>query len=166
MRRVGATGRALLIAAAAQKWNVPAGECETSAGTVHHRASGKSASYGELASDRAKQTVPDAKSLKLKEQKDFRIIGTEIPGVDNLDIVTGKPLFGIDVDVPGMQYATYQRCPTFGGTVKSANLDAVKKEHGVVDAFVVEPNPATGLVVGCGDRRDLLVVCQAGPREA
>lgn len=138
MRKVGATGRAMLVAAAAQQWGVAASECTTSEGTVHHTQSGRSLSYGDLASAAAKVEAPDAKTLTLKDPKDFKIIGTSIPGVDNADITTGKPLYGIDVSVPGMKYAVFEKCRVHGGTVKSANLDAVKAAPGVTDAFVVE----------------------------
>src|SRR5215510_15394052 len=74
----------------------------------------------------------------LKDPKDFKLLGTRVPGVDNPKIVTGAPLFGIDVQLPGMLYATYTKCPAFGGKVISANLDAVKARPGVRDAFVLE----------------------------
>jgi isoquinoline 1-oxidoreductase beta subunit len=148
MRKVGAVGRAMLVAAAAKQWGVPASECTTMAGEVLHAASKRKAGYGELASAAAALPVPDPDSLKLKDPKDFRIIGTAVPGVDNLAIVTGKPLFGIDVEVPGMRYAALQRCPVFGGTVKSVDLDAVKRAPGVLDAFVVDANAEVGLPSG------------------
>src|SRR6185369_15284666 len=74
----------------------------------------------------------------LKDPKDFKLIGTRVPGVDNQKIVTGVALFGIDVKLPGMLYATYTKCPTFGGKVVSANLDEVKKRPGVRDAFLLD----------------------------
>ncbi|HVS16518.1 MAG TPA: molybdopterin cofactor-binding domain-containing protein [Thermoanaerobaculia bacterium] len=150
MRRVGAAGRALLVAAAAERWGVVASELETSEGVVHHRASGKSAPYGELATEAAGLDAPDARSLALKDAKDFKIIGTPKPGVDNPAIVTGKPLYGIDVSLPGMKYAVFEKCPVFGGKVKSANLDAVRAAPGVAHAFVVEggSNPLEGLQSG------------------
>ena len=138
MRQVGAAARAMLVAAAADKFGVEAGECETEAGVVHHRASGRSVPYGEVASAAAKMEAPSASSLKLKDEKDYKIIGQPLPGVDNPKIFTGQPLFGIDVEVPGMLHAVYEKCRVFGGKVESANLDAVKAEPGVRDAFVVE----------------------------
>jgi isoquinoline 1-oxidoreductase beta subunit len=136
MRRAGATGRAMLVEAAAQTWGVPAGECTTENGAVIHAASKKRATYGELASKAATLTAPA--NAPLKDPKDFKLIGTRVPGVDNQKIVTGQALFGIDVRLPGMLYATYMKCPVFGGKPVSANLDEVKKRPGVRDAFIVD----------------------------
>lgn len=138
MRRVGAAARAMLVGAAAQRWNVPAAECTTEAGVVHHRASNRSATYGELATTAASIAPPDLATVPLKDPKTFRIIGQRTRGVDNRAIVTGKPLFGIDVTRPNLHYATFVKCPVFGGTVASANLDAVKALPGVTHAFVVQ----------------------------
>ena len=145
MRRVGAAGRAMLIAAAAQQWNVPAGECETDRGTVLHRASNRSLTYGELASAAAAVPAPDLATMKLKDPKSFRIIGTRVRGVDTKAIVTGKPLFGIDITVPGMLYGTFHKAPVFGAKVVSANLAAIKAMPGVRHAFVVDGFAASGL---------------------
>jgi isoquinoline 1-oxidoreductase beta subunit len=138
MRKVGAAARAVLVSAAAQTWNVPESELTTSASTVVHRASNRKISYGELATKAATLTPPDMETVKLKDPKDFTIIGKGMPGVDNHKIVTGQPLFGIDVTVPGMLYAVFEKAPVFAAKVKSANLEEVKKEPGVKHAFVVE----------------------------
>jgi len=138
MRKVGATARAVLVSAAAQTWNVPESELTTSASTVVHQPSNRKASYGELAAKAATLTPPDMETVKLKDPKDFTIIGKGMPGVDNHKIVTGKPLFGIDVTVPGMLYAVFEKAPVYAAKVKSANLDEIKKEPGVKHAFVVD----------------------------
>ncbi|MEO7456078.1 MAG: molybdopterin cofactor-binding domain-containing protein [Gemmatimonadaceae bacterium] len=138
MRRVGAGGRAMLVAAAAELWSVPAAEIETSKGVARHAASNRTATYGELASKAATVAAPDLAKVTLKDPKAFTIIGQRTRNVDAHAIVTGTPLYGIDVTLPGMLYATFVKAPVFGAKVKSANVDAVKKLPGVRHAFVVE----------------------------
>jgi isoquinoline 1-oxidoreductase subunit beta len=145
MRRLGAAARSMIIAAAAQAWGVSAEECSTQSGIVYHRASNRSISYGEVAAKAATMPVPAFASLKLKDSKDYRIIGTTTAGIETKEILTGKPIFGIDVTVPGMLYAAFEKTPVLGGKVVSANLDAIKSMKGVKHAFIVEgiplPNP-------------------------
>ena len=148
MRQVGAAARHMIIAAAAQSWGVPAAEITTVAGKVVHSSSNRSASYGEFAAAAAKVAPPEMKTLTLKDPKDYRIIGKPIPGVDNRKIVTGQPLFGSDIKVPGMLYAVYQRCPVIGGKAVSANLDVIKKLPGVKHAFIVPESKGGGSMSG------------------
>jgi isoquinoline 1-oxidoreductase beta subunit len=141
LRRVGAAGRQMLVTAAAQTWKVPELECRTEAGVVHHNKSGRSLGYGALASKAVNVPVPNLRDVTLKDPKTFTIIGRRIPGVDNIKVVTGQKLFGIDVEVPGMLHAVFEKCPVFGGKVVSANVDAIKKLPGIHDAFIVKGQP-------------------------
>ena len=138
LRRAGAAGRQMLVAAAAQQWGVAAADCTTSAGKVLHKASGRSIGYGELASAAAALPAPDLKTVTLKDPKDYTIIGARTRSAYAADVVAGKPLYTIDFTLPGLLTAVYQKCPVFGGKVASANLDAVKALPGVKHAFVVE----------------------------
>ena len=138
MRQAGAVARAMLVSAAARRWKVKAEECVTAHGEVTHKASGRKLTYGALASVATKQPVPDLGSIKLKDSKEYTIIGHSIPGYEGPKLVKGEPLFGIDMVVPGMLYGAFQKCPVFGGKVVSVNLDAIRKLPGVRLAFVVE----------------------------
>jgi isoquinoline 1-oxidoreductase beta subunit len=142
LRRVGAAARQMLVAAAAQSWSVVPSECRTEAGVVYHQKSNRSLPYGALAAKAATLPVPDLATVTLKDPETFKIVGHPIPGVDNEKIVTGQALFGIDVDVPGMLHAVFQKCPVFGGKVTSANVDALKTLPGVHDAFIVKASEA------------------------
>ena len=139
LRRVGAGARAMLVAAAAAAWGVPAAEITTGGAMLRH-ASGKSASYGSMATAAAQLPAPDAAKLALKDPRAFRLIGTPVSGVDNRAIVTGKPLFGIDAKLPGMKFAVYHKRGIAGAEVKSVDLAPVKARKGVSDAFVVTGN--------------------------
>jgi isoquinoline 1-oxidoreductase beta subunit len=141
MRQVGAAARATLIAAAAQQWSVPATRLTTASGRVIDAETNRSVGYGELARAAAALEPPDPASLTLKDARDYKIIGKGIPGVDNPALVTGKPLFGLDVSLPGMLHAVYERCPVPGGSVTGANLDEIRRMPGVRHAFVVPNGP-------------------------
>ncbi len=138
LRQAGAVGRSMLITAAAEQWGVSADECSTDKSVVTHGPSGRTATYGELAIAASKVPVPDPESLTLKAREDYKILGSRLGGVENDKVVSGQPLFGSDIVVPDMVFATYTRCPAFGGRVVSANLDEVRAIDGVLDAFILE----------------------------
>jgi isoquinoline 1-oxidoreductase beta subunit len=141
LRQAGATVRELMIAAAATKWSVPRAECEAKNGSVRHTKSSRSASYGELVEAAAKLPLPDPAKVKLKDEKDFVLIGHATPRVDIPSKVNGSALFGIDVRVPEMVFAVVARCPTFGGKVAHFDAAKAKAVSGVRDVFEI---PALG----------------------
>lgn len=139
LRTAGATARQMLLEAAAKRWNVPLTECTTDKGFVLHTGDNRKLSYGELATDASQLTVPT--NVKLKEIKDFKLIGSSIRNVDNPKIITGKPLFGLDFYREGMLFAMLQR-PAFGYKLKSVNSAAAKAMSGIVDIVTFDNNVA------------------------
>ncbi len=119
MRQAGATARAMIVAAAAKQWGVPAAQVTTKAGEVIHAASNRRAPYAALAAAAAKEAVPDAATLTLKDPATFTIIGKPVAGPDTPAIVAGKPLFGVDTVLPGMVHAALLTAPVRGATLKS-----------------------------------------------
>jgi isoquinoline 1-oxidoreductase beta subunit len=129
LRKAGATVRKMMMEAAADQWKVDVSTCKTSKGVVLG-PSGQKATYGSLAEAASKLPVPT--EVTYKDRKDYKIIGTRVKGVDNKNVVTGKPLFGIDIRKPGMVFAQIVR-PPFGATLKSFSADDVKKMPGILD---------------------------------
>jgi isoquinoline 1-oxidoreductase subunit beta len=117
---------------------VPAAELTTDKGKVIHVATGRSLTYGQLATKAATLPIPDEKTVRLKKEGEFRVMGSRVGGVDNPAIVTGQPLFGIDQKLPGMVYAALEKSPVYGGRLISANTERIKKLPGVLDCFVIE----------------------------
>lgn len=136
LRTAGATARYMLVAAAAQTWNVPVGEITTSAGVIEHKGSGKKAHYGEMASLAATMEVPE--EVTLKEIKDFKIVGSSKKNVDAQKIVTGMPLFSLDHKVDGMKYAAIVHPPAFGMKLKSFDKGSVSGITGIMDVFSIQ----------------------------
>jgi isoquinoline 1-oxidoreductase beta subunit len=129
MRRVGATARTMLIAAAAQRWRVSAASCRAERGEVVHVPTGRKLSYGAVAEAAAGQRVPT--EVKLKDPKDWKLIGTPAKRLDSPDKVNGRAQFGIDVKVPGMKVATVAACPAFGGKLASVDDSKARAVNGV-----------------------------------
>jgi isoquinoline 1-oxidoreductase beta subunit len=146
LRTAGASARHLLIQAAAARWKVPASECGTANARVNHTLSGNSLSYGELANDAATFPIPAPSELRFKARKDYHIIGKRKTGVDNLAIVTGKPLFGYDLNLPDQKTAVFVKCPASQGRLVDANLEAIRSARGVVEVFTLEANSAPELL--------------------
>jgi len=140
LRTAGATARSMLIQAAAQQWALPVEECTASNGFVIHSKSGKKLGFGELAEQASALPVP--KDVKLKDRKDFKIIGTAVNNVANKNIVTGKPLFGLDFYREGMLFAVIQRPVAFGTKVKSVDSASAKALPGITDVVVFKNNVA------------------------
>jgi len=145
LRRAGATARAMLVAAAAQRWQVPAAEITVDKGVVAHPATGRRATFGELAAEAARQTPPA--QVALKDPKDFKLIGRSAPRVDSLAKTNGSAVYTFDLRLPDMLTAVIARPPRFGATVRSFDATAARQVPGVVD---VVPIP-TGIAVVARD---------------
>lgn len=135
LRTAGATAKHMLIEAAAKQWGVSPMECTAADSVVRHASSGRSASYGSLAAVAATLTPPAPEQVKLKDPSEFTLIGTSQINVDMEDILTGKPIFGMDQKVPGMLYSTALRPPAFGQKLKSFDDKAARAVNGVKDVF-------------------------------
>ncbi|MHC2438843.1 xanthine dehydrogenase family protein molybdopterin-binding subunit [Bradyrhizobium sp. USDA 4451] len=129
MRKAGATAKAMLVAAAAKRWNVEPASCRAENGEVHHAASGRKLSYGELAADAAQMPVPE--NVTLKRPAEFRLIGTPAKRLDTPSKINGTAVYGIDARPPGVKIATLAQSPVFGGRVKRVDDAAAKAVNGV-----------------------------------
>ena len=136
LRMAGATARQMLREAAAQAWNVPIDEITTEAGVLYHKKSNRSTSYGAMASAAARVSVP--KEVRLKDVSEFKLIGSSQKNVDGKKIVTGQPLFGIDIQRDGMLIAMIVHPPSFGMKFKSIIGSSARTMPGVVDIFPIK----------------------------
>lgn len=158
LREAGAAARHMLIEAAALSWGVPVEEVTTKAGMLYHKKSGRSATYGSVASKAS--TIPVPKGIKLKELKDFGTVRSSKKNVEGLKIVSGKPLFGIDYTAEGMLIAMIEHPPAFGMKLKSFDASESLKMPGIKDVFA-QKLYEDGFEQGGFDTRtfnDLLVV--------
>src|SRR5688572_19583546 len=129
LRKSGASAREMLVSAAATEWNVPAAECSAAGGVITHGPSKRRTTYGKVATAASKLEAP--KEVKLKDPKDWKIAGTSPKRLDTPDKVRGKPVFGVDVQLPGMLHASIVQSPVFLGKVKSVDSSAAEKMRGV-----------------------------------
>lgn len=136
LRMAGASARHMLREAAAQSWGVPMEEVSTGSGVLHHKSSGKSANYGEMAAAAAQIPVPE--EVQLKDPNNFRLIGTSRKNVDGKKIITGQPLFGIDIQKEGMLIAMIVHPPAFGLTMAAIDDTAVRSMPGILDVFPIK----------------------------
>ena len=139
MRQVGATGRVMLITAAAQQWGVPPKECSTELNVVMHKTSGRRLGYGQLAAAAAKLPVPKKEDVPLKDRSQWRYIGKDSALFDLPDMVTGKAVFGMDATMPGMVYASVEHPPVLGQKVKSYDDKAALQVRGVKQTLTIAP---------------------------
>lgn len=140
LRKAGATARQMLMEAGAKRWKVDPSTVTAENGMVVHKDSGRKLTYGELATEASSIPVPS--EVKLKDKKDFKIIGQPIRNVDGLDMYTGKPLFGLDFYREGMLHAMIQRPVSFGTKIKSVDAKAAKAMPGIVDVVTFKNNVA------------------------
>ena len=139
MRQVGATGRVMLISAAATQWGVSPKDCTTEAHFVVHHASGRKVGYGEVAAAAAKLPVPKKEEVPLKPRSQWRYIGKESNSLFDLpEMVTGKAVFGMDATMPGMVYASVEHPPVLGQKIKSYDDKAALKVPGVQKTLTLE----------------------------
>ena len=138
VRKGGAAARMMLVQAAAEQWKVPAAECTAADGVITHKASSRSTTYGKVADAAGKIEPPT--DIKLKDPKDWKIIGKGLKRLDTAEKVTGKAIYGIDVRLPGMLYAAIKACPVNGGKVKSFDTAKITGNKGVKKVVQIEDN--------------------------
>ena len=136
LRRAGATAREMLIAAAAQQWGVPGSECSASSSFITHGPSKRKVSFGKVADAAARLEPP--KDVKLKDPKDWKLIGKSVKRIDIPDTVMGRQRYGIDAQLPGMVYAAIAQCPVFGGKVKSVDGSKIQNRRGIIKVIPLE----------------------------
>ncbi|MGC1206114.1 MAG: molybdopterin cofactor-binding domain-containing protein [Flavobacteriaceae bacterium] len=136
LRMAGATGRRMLLEAAAKEWQLSVSDLTVSQGIIKEKNGERTITYGEIASKAVGIEIPE--EVELKEISDFKLIGTSIKNVDGKKIVTGEPLFGLDFKREGMKLAMIQHPPAFGMKLKDFNEEEIKSMPGVTDAFIID----------------------------
>ncbi|MFY0653274.1 MAG: xanthine dehydrogenase family protein molybdopterin-binding subunit [Cyclobacteriaceae bacterium] len=156
LRMAGATGRRMLMEAAAKRWQVKISQLSTSDGKVTNTGNNESLSYGELASEAALIDVPE--EVELKEVSDFKLMRTRVKNVDGEKIAKGEPLFGLDYKMDGMQIAMIVHPPAFGMKPVSVDDTAAKSMPGITDVFTINSTPKTGRKLNNNAFPDLVAV--------
>jgi isoquinoline 1-oxidoreductase beta subunit len=136
LRRAGATAREMLIAAAAQRWKASASECDAENSVITHTPSGRKVRFGQVAAAASKLEPPS--EVKLKDPRDWNLLGRSAHRLDIHDKVVGKPLFGIDVQLPGMAYAAIAQCPVFRGKLKDVPDERILGLRGLIKVVKLE----------------------------
>jgi isoquinoline 1-oxidoreductase subunit beta len=136
LRKAGAVARELLIGAAARQWDVPAGECRATNSIITHVPSGRTLSFGAVAA--AAATLRPPETVFLKDPGEWQLLGKPVARLDLPDKIAGRPVFGVDVEVPGMLHAAIRACPVFGGRLKGHDAAAIGKRPGVVQVVALE----------------------------
>ncbi len=180
MRIAGATARRMLEQAAAQEWGVDAEECNASEHKVTHKASKRSLGFGELVEAASKLDVPAPQSLRMRDKKEYRIVGKNVPLTDMDGLLDGSAKFGIDARLDGQLYAVIARSPVLGGTLVNYDSDAALAVDGVVEVLEIPPFEAphsfqalggvavvaTNTWAAIQGRKALAVEWEAGPNGA
>jgi isoquinoline 1-oxidoreductase beta subunit len=136
LRKAGAVARELLLTAAAKRWGVPAGECRAANSVITHTSTGRTLTFGAVAAEAAALDPPE--TVFLKEPEEWRLLGTPVARLDLPDKIAGKPVYGVDVEIPGMLHAAIRACPVFGGRLKNHDAAAIGKRPGVVQVVALE----------------------------
>ena len=136
VRKGGAAARMMLVEAAADQWKVPVSECVASDGTITHQPSNRTTTFGKVATAAAKVEPPT--DIPLKDPKDWKIIGKGLKRLDTPDKTQGKTIYGIDIRLPGMLYASFKACPVNGGKIKSFDAAKIMDRNGVKKVVQVE----------------------------
>ena len=141
LREAGATGRALMEAAAAKQWNVPLAEVEARHHVVVHRSNGRKLGYGQLVATARDLPMPEKSAIRFKQPDQFQFIGKDIPIIDMSDMITGSAQYGMDLRREGMLVAVIARPPVYGGTLKAVDSSAAEKVPGVQRVIRIDTAP-------------------------
>ncbi len=143
LQLAGAEARERLLLAAAKSWGVPVEELSSANSVITHRPTGRTTTYGQMASLAAQTPHPDPEAIRIKAPWEWTLMGTERRNLDVPLKVTGKTIYGIDVRLPGMKWAAVKACPVYGGTVKSYDFARIRNEPGVISALEIPiPDPS------------------------